>query len=276
MGRMKSPTLVFFKSAALAQKQDGLGLDGRQQVHHGRGHGASHAEIEDRQVLGRGGLHGMVAAGDLDAEPFREQLDVLDEVTQKDELTEFLERAPGVPWQPISHDFGFGLHDVGTRENESNRRLLDGRQIEPARSLVEFGCGAATWISYRMIAARFGRQDCRPPAIGGSSFNGASGIDRGPFRSVGLSASRSSRWSCARRTSRWFSWRGRWRTRSRSRSTWAFVDYTTLERRRHFCEEEVRLNRRLAPSVYLGVVPVTRERRADQDGGRRAPSSNGR
>ena len=36
-----------------------------------------------------------------------------------------------------------------------------------------------------------------------------------------------------------------------------FVDYTTLERRRHFCEEEVRLNRRLAPSVYLGVVPVT-------------------
>jgi aminoglycoside phosphotransferase family enzyme/predicted kinase len=37
-----------------------------------------------------------------------------------------------------------------------------------------------------------------------------------------------------------------------------FVDYTTLERRRHFCEEEVRLNRRLAPDVYLGVVPVRR------------------
>lgn len=37
-----------------------------------------------------------------------------------------------------------------------------------------------------------------------------------------------------------------------------FVDYGTLERRRHFCEEEVRLNRRLAPKVYLGVVPVGR------------------
>jgi aminoglycoside phosphotransferase family enzyme/predicted kinase len=37
-----------------------------------------------------------------------------------------------------------------------------------------------------------------------------------------------------------------------------FLDFRTLERRRHFCEEEVRLNRRLAPSVYLGVVPVTR------------------
>ena len=39
-----------------------------------------------------------------------------------------------------------------------------------------------------------------------------------------------------------------------------FLDYTTLEARRHFCEEEVRLNRQLAPGVYLGVVPITRER----------------
>ena len=38
-----------------------------------------------------------------------------------------------------------------------------------------------------------------------------------------------------------------------------FIDYGTLERRRHFCQEEVRLNRRLASEVYLGVVPITRE-----------------
>jgi aminoglycoside phosphotransferase family enzyme/predicted kinase len=37
-----------------------------------------------------------------------------------------------------------------------------------------------------------------------------------------------------------------------------FLDFSTPERRRHDCEEEVRLNRRLAPSVYRGVVPVTR------------------
>jgi aminoglycoside phosphotransferase family enzyme/predicted kinase len=36
-----------------------------------------------------------------------------------------------------------------------------------------------------------------------------------------------------------------------------FLDFSTLEQRRYFCEEEVRLNRRLAPDVYLGVVPVT-------------------
>jgi aminoglycoside phosphotransferase family enzyme/predicted kinase len=38
-----------------------------------------------------------------------------------------------------------------------------------------------------------------------------------------------------------------------------FVNYSTLERRRHYCKEEVRLNRRLAPEVYLGIVPVTRD-----------------
>ena len=36
----------------------------------------------------------------------------------------------------------------------------------------------------------------------------------------------------------------------------SFLDFSTLERRRHFCEEEVRLNRRLAPDVYYGVVAI--------------------
>lgn len=36
-----------------------------------------------------------------------------------------------------------------------------------------------------------------------------------------------------------------------------FVDFSTLERRKHFCEEETRLNRRLAPELYLGVVPIS-------------------
>ena len=35
-----------------------------------------------------------------------------------------------------------------------------------------------------------------------------------------------------------------------------FFDYSTLEKRRHYCEEEVRLNRRLAPKVYIGVRSV--------------------
>jgi hypothetical protein len=35
-----------------------------------------------------------------------------------------------------------------------------------------------------------------------------------------------------------------------------FLDFSTLEKRKHYCEEEVRLNRRLAPNLYLGVVPI--------------------
>ena len=36
-----------------------------------------------------------------------------------------------------------------------------------------------------------------------------------------------------------------------------FVDYSTLDLRRRYCEEELRLNRRLAPSLYLGVARIT-------------------
>ena len=36
-----------------------------------------------------------------------------------------------------------------------------------------------------------------------------------------------------------------------------FLDFSTLEKRRHFCEREVTLNRRLCPKVYLGVVPIS-------------------
>jgi len=36
-----------------------------------------------------------------------------------------------------------------------------------------------------------------------------------------------------------------------------FIDYSTLERRQFYCNEELRLNRRLAPELYLGIVPIT-------------------
>jgi len=36
-----------------------------------------------------------------------------------------------------------------------------------------------------------------------------------------------------------------------------FLDFSTLERRKHFCHEELRLNRRLCPELYLDVLPVT-------------------
>ncbi len=46
-----------------------------------------------------------------------------------------------------------------------------------------------------------------------------------------------------------------------------FLDFSTLERRHHSCEEEVRLNRRLAADIYLGVVTVTGRPEAPRIGG---------
>jgi len=36
-----------------------------------------------------------------------------------------------------------------------------------------------------------------------------------------------------------------------------FLDFSTLEKRHFYCKEELRLNRRLAPDLYLQVVPIT-------------------
>ncbi|MEJ1396755.1 MAG: AAA family ATPase [Candidatus Sedimenticola sp. (ex Thyasira tokunagai)] len=46
-----------------------------------------------------------------------------------------------------------------------------------------------------------------------------------------------------------------------------FLDFSTLQRRHHFCEEEVRLNGRLAPDTYLDVVAITGTVAAPQLGG---------
>ena len=41
-----------------------------------------------------------------------------------------------------------------------------------------------------------------------------------------------------------------------------FVDYGTLAARQHFCMEELRLNSRLAPSLYLGLARITGTRKS--------------
>ncbi|MDP2917550.1 MAG: hypothetical protein Q8O16_06445 [Dehalococcoidia bacterium] len=46
-----------------------------------------------------------------------------------------------------------------------------------------------------------------------------------------------------------------------------YLDYTTLDKRHYFCRQEVELNRRLCPEVYLGVVPITRSNGAFTLGG---------
>ena len=50
-----------------------------------------------------------------------------------------------------------------------------------------------------------------------------------------------------------------------------FLDFSTLEARRHACEEELRLNRRLAPGLYIDVVAVRGTEQAPRIGGEPGP-----
>lgn len=50
-----------------------------------------------------------------------------------------------------------------------------------------------------------------------------------------------------------------------------FADFSTLEKRRHFCREDLRVNRRLAAEWYLEVVPICGSTEAPSVGGEGRP-----
>lgn len=50
-----------------------------------------------------------------------------------------------------------------------------------------------------------------------------------------------------------------------------FLNFTTLEKRKYFCEQELLLNRRLCPTLYLGLVAITEQDGAFTLGGPGAP-----
>jgi aminoglycoside phosphotransferase family enzyme/adenylate kinase family enzyme len=50
-----------------------------------------------------------------------------------------------------------------------------------------------------------------------------------------------------------------------------FLDFSTLELRHHFCLEELRINRRLAPAIYLEVVAITGSAESPRIGGEGSP-----
>ena len=42
-------------------------------------------------------------------------------------------------------------------------------------------------------------------------------------------------------------------------SNFGFLDFSTLEKRKECCEQELILNRRLCPEIYLDLVKLTRQ-----------------
>ncbi|MBK7938756.1 MAG: hypothetical protein IPJ82_17455 [Lewinellaceae bacterium] len=53
-----------------------------------------------------------------------------------------------------------------------------------------------------------------------------------------------------------------------------FLDFSTPALRAHYCREEVRLNRRLAPDTYLGVLPIGRKDGQLRIGARNRPAED--
>ncbi|MBV8882859.1 MAG: AAA family ATPase [Chroococcidiopsidaceae cyanobacterium CP_BM_RX_35] len=50
-----------------------------------------------------------------------------------------------------------------------------------------------------------------------------------------------------------------------------FLDFSTLDQRQHFCQEELRMNQRGAPELYLEVLPITQAENQYQLGGTGEP-----
>ncbi|MFG0333805.1 MAG: AAA family ATPase [Maioricimonas sp. JB049] len=65
----------------------------------------------------------------------------------------------------------------------------------------------------------------------------------------------------------WVLLAGDWAYKIKKPVDLGFLDFSTLEQRRHFCEEELRLNGRLAPDLYLGVEPITGSEESPRMGG---------
>jgi aminoglycoside phosphotransferase family enzyme/predicted kinase len=55
----------------------------------------------------------------------------------------------------------------------------------------------------------------------------------------------------------WVLLAGSWAYKLKKPVDLGFLDFSSLDKRRRYCEEELRLNRRLAPDLYLDVVPIT-------------------
>src|SRR5450631_1402102 len=55
----------------------------------------------------------------------------------------------------------------------------------------------------------------------------------------------------------WVILTGEYAYKIKKRVTLEFLDTTTMATRHFLCNEELRLNKRLAPDLYLEVVPIT-------------------
>ncbi len=73
--------------------------------------------------------------------------------------------------------------------------------------------------------------------------------------------------SCIETHTAWVFLTGEYAYKIKKPVNFGFLDFSTLDKRHHCCSEELRLNRRLAPELYLEVVAVTGTPEAPRIGG---------
>lgn len=136
-----------FEPTAFAEKEHGLGMVSREQIHDRGGVRRPDAEIDDRQagVVG-GGLHRAVITINVAGKPCGKPLDVVAEIRQQYKVAKAIQRHAGVPREPVSSDFDFGEHlGRGAGSVETGAAY--------SRQLVSVG-GHAESTSYQRILVR--------------------------------------------------------------------------------------------------------------------------
>ena len=65
----------------------------------------------------------------------------------------------------------------------------------------------------------------------------------------------------------WIFLTGKYAYKVKKPVNYGFLDFSTLEKRKYFCEQELKLNRRLCKDIYLSVVPIAKIKNTIKIGG---------
>ena len=120
------------QSPAFAEEERRLGAYGREEVHDGGRIGASHAEVDDRDSVGRRIGHRTLRGQDGYAIVRREALHVGREVRQQHMPREIFQPPLRIAGQPILYNFLFRLHASAFFARNKGTQSLPVRQTNPA------------------------------------------------------------------------------------------------------------------------------------------------
>ena len=124
-GQNKIAQGVFlFETTALAQKQNGFGGNGREQIHHRCGHRRTHPKIHQGDTSGPDTADGFVQTLDGDVEFLCKKFQVMAEIGEQDIRRKIFQSQTRVAGQPIVHNFFLAFHGLFI-QNYADALVLD-------------------------------------------------------------------------------------------------------------------------------------------------------